>query len=50
MVASAGAGSSSVDQAANGSLGWLTDLVSKVAGGALDAVIAFAAIPPGWRS
>ena len=47
VVASAGAGSSSIDQAANGSLGWLTDLLSKVAGGALDAVIAFAAIPQG---
>jgi predicted PurR-regulated permease PerM len=47
VVGSAGAGSSTIDTAANGSLGWLTDLVSHIAGGALDAVIAFAAIPQG---
>ena len=47
VVGSAGAGSSTVDTAANGSLGWLKDLVSQLAGGALDAVIAFAAIPQG---
>jgi predicted PurR-regulated permease PerM len=47
IVASAGAGSSSIDGAAHGSLAWLTDLVSKVSGGALEAVIAYAAISQG---
>ena len=47
IVASAGAGSSSIDGAAQGSLAWLTDLVSKVSDGALGAVVAYAAISPG---
>ena len=47
IVTQSSVGSSSVDRAANGSLAWLPDLVSNVSGGALSAVIAFAAIPPG---
>jgi len=47
IVAQSTAGISSADQAANGSLAWITDLVSTISGGALDAVIAFAAMPAG---
>ena len=47
IATAAASGSSSVDRAANGSLAWLTDLVSNVSSGALGAVIAFAAIPSG---
>ena len=47
IVTTSSAGSSGVDQAANGALAWLTDLTSNVTGGALNAVVAFAAIPQG---
>jgi predicted PurR-regulated permease PerM len=47
IVTEATSGSSGIDQAASGSLGWLTDLVSHTTGGALDAVLAFAALPAG---
>ena len=47
IAANASAGSASIDQAANGSLAWLTDVVSTLSGGSLDAVVAFAAIPQG---
>jgi len=47
IVAQSTSGASSVDQAANGSLAWFASLVSTITGGALDAVLAFAAMPPG---
>jgi predicted PurR-regulated permease PerM len=47
IVAQSTAGASSASQSANGSLDWLSQLVSTVSGGALDAVIAFAAMPTG---
>ena len=47
IVAQATSGVSSLDQSANGSLAWVADLASKISGGALDAVVAFAAMPAG---
>ncbi len=47
IAAQATAGAGSLDTSANGSISWVPDLVSKVSGGALDAVVAFAAMPPG---
>jgi predicted PurR-regulated permease PerM len=47
IVAEAGNGSGSINQNANGALGWVPDLVSQVSNGALDAVLAFALVPSG---
>jgi len=47
IVAQGTAGASSIDTSANGALSWVPDLVSKISGGALDAVLAFAAMPAG---
>lgn len=47
IVAEAGAGGSDIDHNAGGVLGWLPDIVSKVSGGALDTVLAFALLPAG---
>jgi len=47
IVAQSTSGAGSVDQAANGSLAWVQELVSRLSGGVLDVVVAFAATPPG---
>ena len=47
IVAQATAGASSASVSAGGSLDWLTGLVATVSGGALGAVVAFAAMPTG---
>ena len=47
IVAQGTAGATSLDASASGSLSWVADLVSTISGGALDAVLAFAAMPAG---
>ena len=47
VTSAASTGSSTINDATNGSIGWFPELVSKVSGGALDGVVAFAAIPQG---
>ncbi len=47
IAAQASAGAGNLDTSANGAISWVPDLVSKISGGALDAVVAFAAMPPG---
>jgi len=47
IAAQAGAGASNVDGSANSALAWFPELISTITGGALDAVLAFAAMPAG---